>query len=221
MTIARFTLVGLMPAGIQNSQETEHAVRAPAIAAQVGNLFDVIINGDDYGGVEGDYADATPKNGVDEGGDGIDSWTEWHDQFSENRINDKTEKDTEADEIGVDVKDLSNVSLGFKSNVMKDPFYKNLKFYVDSGKIWGGRYDVKFESNGSEVTESQYALRIYYGSFTIDTTAGDNTQASGVAYVNDPGALLTIEVTWPVQMEYQKRLALGNIFTYTRYVERH
>ena len=220
MTIAMFTLVGLMPAGIQNSQETESSVRAPIIADQIGNLLNVIINGDDYEGFDGDWNDASPQDGVvDGGGDTIDSWTEWHDKFPENRVNDSTETDDSQAAIQID--SLTNVSAAFKTNAMKDPFYENLYLYDDGGEIWGGRYDVTFESNGVEVVESQYAIRIYFGSFEVDTTSGDATQASGSAELTDPGALLAIEVTWPVQMEYQKRLALGNVYTYTKYVDRH
>ena len=205
MTIAMFTLVGLMPAGLENTQDTENSIQAPAVAKQVGALLDVSLNGD---------ISVSPSA----------NWAANFDLVEEDRqyYGDDTDlPDNDASGLGsipsaqVLAVAAWDSQLVVNSNIANDPFYKDLKLYIKSGKLYGGRYT----STISGATDLDYAIRIYNASFDIETTSGSN-RAVATPDANDDGVLYTIEITWPVQMPYERRLAMGNIFSYDKSVEK-
>ncbi|WDE98180.1 hypothetical protein PQO03_20395 [Lentisphaera profundi] len=215
LTIAMFTLVGLLPAGLQNSEETEHSTHAPLVAKTVNNFLALLVNGDDNSTIDGAW------NGGNSGdADGYDSWLQNYNLVTENRTNYTTSKDSEAFSTATDLKqgDFSGAAMILPNggDYTRDPSLKNLTLFKQSNLLYGGYY----EDTVDGVVNVQYGIRIWNGQLGMNTTAGQGN-AIFTPQASDTGVLFTIEISWPPQMEYQRRIAMGNYYQLVTYVEKH
>ena len=208
LTIAMFTLVGLLPVGLQNSEDTENFMQAPLVAEGFANVMDIVLNGDGLAGV-----------------DGVDSWDFYYATANEAPLwtqSKGTEKDHPDTSTALDKFKLkvtipadpnTQVPDYVSSNIYNDPFLSNFTLYSSDGsypRIYGGFYE---STDSSGAIENQYAIRIFPGGLANDTTAGDFGTEDDANYeveATDEAIIFTVEVSWPPQMEYQRRIAMGN-----------
>ena len=213
LTIAMFTLVGLLPVGLQNSEDTENFMQAPLVAEGFANVMDVVLNGDGLAGV-----------------DGVDSWAYYYATANEAHVWADTrdyvsnpDSKTYYNEIDIpndpgnnarDTFDLTTTFPNYVSNnIQYDPFLSKFTLYSSDSstpQIYGGFYE---STDDSGAIETQYAIRIFPGGLVNDTTAGDfGTDTTGAYEVDaaDEAIIFTIEVSWPPQMMYYRRIAMGN-----------
>lgn len=210
LTIAMFTLVGLLPVGLQNSEDTENFMQAPLVAEGFANIMDIVLNGDGLAGA-----------------DGVDSWNFYYATANEayNWTQSKgTEKDHPDTSSALDKFKLkatipadpnTQVPDYVSTNIYNDPFLSDFTLYSSDSSypaIYGGFYE---STDSSGAIETQYAIRIYPGGLKNDTTSGDfGTDTPDAATyeveATDEAIIFTIEVSWPPQMEYQRRIAMGN-----------
>jgi hypothetical protein len=218
LTIAMFTLIGLLPAGLQNSEDTEHATHAPLVATAVTTFLTVFINGDDYNDTSGTWV----VGGADDAG--LKSWNLWYNGVTPNKTKYTTQKDRDTYDALNPSTDLKNGNFtdsnlpGVPSGVdyKKDPILKNLSLFTQGNYIYGGYYSDKIDG----VINTEYAIRIWNGQLDMNTTAGEGP-AIFKPNPTDTGVLYTIEISWPPQMEYQRRIAMGNYYQVVTYVEKH
>ncbi len=215
LTIAMFTLIGLLPAGLQNSEDTEHATHAPLVAKSVSSFLTLLINCDDESNISGAWNSGTrPATDL--------SWDLWYNGVTPTRTNYTTVRDRETfDNLssGSILKEGSYGSLASFPNsgdFTKDPILKNLTLFTQGNYIYGGYYS----DNIDGVINTEYAIRIWNGELEMKTTAGEGP-AIFKPNPTDTGVLYTIEISWPPQMEYQRRIAMGNYYQVVTYVEKH
>ena len=212
LTIAMFTLIGLLPAGLQNSEDTEHATYAPIVADGYGNILDHLLNGN---------------------GDGT-NWSNYWDTSDIEVQYDQTTKDlpttTPNASLRIDntvgsVKeiDLSTASSstnfdGIEDNISNDPFLKNFTLYGTGSANYPDLFGGYYKGVGSDgVTEAEYGIRVYYGETEVETTSGA-LKVPRPPESGDTDIIFVIEVSWPPQMEYQRRIAMGNFYKTTKIV---
>ena len=210
LTIAMFTLVGLLPVGLQNSEDTEHFMQAPLIAEGFANVMDVTLNGDGFSGLDTfdnwNYYYATANK--------AHVWADTREYVSNpdektyyNEID--TPTNTSASDTFILATTGQTLPPNVNTNIQYDPFLSNFTLYSSDSstpEIYGGYYE---SDNG----ENQYAIRIFPGGLVNETTAGDfGTEGSGAYEVEptDDAIIFTIEVSWPPQMMYYRRIAMGN-----------
>ena len=209
LTIAMFTLVGLLPAGLQNSEETEHATYAPIVADGFGTILTHLLNGDESG-------------------------TNWGRYWDTCDVDIQYETDTKDTPSLISVGSLKQLSLspddndplpatpfsGISGNIIRDPFLSQFTLYgtgsANYPDLFGGYYK-GLAADG--VTEAEYGIRVWYGETELATTSG-TVEAALEPEVGDEDIIFTIEISWPPQMQYERRIAMGNFYKTTKIVSK-
>lgn len=210
LTIAMFTLIGLLPAGLKNSEETEHGTYAPLVADGFGNILSHLLNGD---------GEAGP--------DTFSNWDTYWDTADVDIQYDTDIKDTPSlisvgglQTLDLAVASASSNFTGIYDDISNDPFLRNFILYgtgaANFPDLFGGYYK-GLAADG--VTEAEYGIRVWYGETEIETTSG-TVEAALEPEEGDEAIIFTVEVSWPPQMEYQRRVAMGNYYRTTKVVNK-
>ncbi|MDD7986875.1 hypothetical protein PQO01_18155 [Lentisphaera marina] len=217
LTIAMFTLVGLLPAGLQNSEDTEHSTYAPIVADGFGTILTHLLNGDESGTNWDSYWDTADVD--------IQYNTIHKDLPNTPENSSKGALRINTTVTTVKEIDLATVSSstnfdGIHNNISNDPFLKQFTLYgtgsANYPDLFGGYYK-GLAADG--VTEAEYGIRVWYGEVELETTSG-TVVAALEPEAGDDDIIFTVEVSWPPQMEYQRRIAMGNFYKTTKIVSK-
>ncbi|EDM29056.1 hypothetical protein LNTAR_14607 [Lentisphaera araneosa HTCC2155] len=212
LTIAMFTLVGLLPAGLQNSEDTEHATYAPIVADGFGTILTHLLNGDESGTNWDNYWDTCDVD--------IQYSAAHHD------INVAITGSTNiADPSSFKVLNLqsgfpSSTFSGINANIANDPFLSQFTLYGTGSATYPDLFGGYYKGLAADgVTEAEYGVRVWYGETELATTSG-TVETALEPEAGDEDIIFTIEISWPPQMQYQRRIAMGNFYKTTKIVSK-